>query len=98
MGFFDEAKHKLEEVAGRVEKFVGEARGDVAMQFEGEAHAEHGEALQEQDDAEGRTEHDKALQENRDEEQARTQAARAEHDQRKLQDPPSGDGMRRAET
>lgn len=95
MSFFDEAKHKLEEVAGKVEKFVGEARGDVAMQFEGEAHAEHGEALQEHDDV--RSERDEALQENRDEEQARTQAARAEHDQRKLQDSPSGEGMRRAE-
>lgn len=50
MGFFDEAKHKLEEVAGKVEETVGRAFGDSAMESAGHAHAEHGEALSEKDE------------------------------------------------
>ncbi|MFV0535213.1 MAG: hypothetical protein ACK5MR_16410 [Cumulibacter sp.] len=50
MGFFEGAKHKIEEVAGKVEEFIGNARGDSAMSAAGNAHAEHGEALIEQDE------------------------------------------------
>lgn len=50
MSFFDEAKHKIEEVVGKVERTVGGAFGNTAMEFSGEAHAEHGEALLEEDE------------------------------------------------
>ncbi|WP_153502711.1 hypothetical protein [Cumulibacter manganitolerans] len=51
MGFFGEAKHKVEEVVGRIEETLGGAFGNSAMQASGHAHAEHGEALVEEDEA-----------------------------------------------
>lgn len=51
MSLFDEAKHKIEEVVGKVEQTLGGAFGNTAMEVSGEAHAEHGEALLEEDEA-----------------------------------------------
>ncbi len=45
MGFFGALRSKVEEVVGKVERTVGGAVGDKAMEFGGEAHFEHGEAL-----------------------------------------------------
>jgi len=45
MGFFGALRSKFEEIFGNVERTVGGAVGDPAMEFGGEAHYEHGEAL-----------------------------------------------------
>lgn len=45
MGIFGAFRSKVEEVIGKVERTVGGAVGDKAMEFGGEAHYEHGEAM-----------------------------------------------------
>lgn len=49
MSFFEQAKHKVEEIVGKVEETVGGAVGDTALEFHGRAHAEHGESALEDD-------------------------------------------------
>ena len=48
MSFFSAAKSKLEEIVGKVERTIGGAVGDKAMEFGGEALEEHGESMHEQ--------------------------------------------------
>lgn len=47
MSFVDDAKHKFEEAMGKIERTVGGAIGDSVLEFDGEAHEEHGEAAEE---------------------------------------------------
>ena len=101
MGFFEEAKHKAEEVVGRVEETLGGAFGNAAMQASGHAHAEHGEALSEEDEArEMRKDQpsenaeqvndvatdDAVLQERRDQEQKIAEIDRKIHEAKRAQD------------
>jgi len=55
MGFFEEAKHKAERAVGKLEQTVGGAFGNSAMEASGWAHAEHGKAGQDQDEAREQT-------------------------------------------